>query len=115
MLYKYSVRTSQEIRYVSATKPNRLMLCREIIAVYWENHTIHTNIFCERNAEFWYVKGGGTYSNNTALKGCLIKYGDYLTYIIPLVLRSQLRPRCIREHSFKQMPIPATISQDLLT
>jgi hypothetical protein len=36
-----SVRASQETHYVSATKPNRLMLFREIIAVYCENHTEH--------------------------------------------------------------------------
>jgi hypothetical protein len=43
--YIYSVRTSQETYYVSATKPNRLMLFRETVAVYCENHTkqIHTN------------------------------------------------------------------------
>jgi hypothetical protein len=36
-----SVRASQETHYVSATKPNRLMLFREIIAVYCENHMKH--------------------------------------------------------------------------
>jgi hypothetical protein len=41
--YKNSVRTSQETHYVSATKPNRLMLFREIIAVYCENHMEHMN------------------------------------------------------------------------
>jgi hypothetical protein len=40
-----SVRISQETHYVSATKPNRLMLFRETVAVYCENHTEHTNIF----------------------------------------------------------------------
>jgi hypothetical protein len=38
-----TVRTSQETHYVSATKPNRLMLFREIVAVYCENHTEHTD------------------------------------------------------------------------
>jgi hypothetical protein len=43
-LYRYtnSVRTSQETHYVSATEPNRLMLFRETVAVYFENHTDHT-------------------------------------------------------------------------
>jgi hypothetical protein len=41
-----SVRTSQETHYVSATKPNRLMLFREIIAVYCENNTEHTDTLC---------------------------------------------------------------------
>jgi hypothetical protein len=59
-----SVRTSQETHYVSATKPNRLMLCRGIIAVYCENHTEHINTLCGQNAEFLIVKAGGTYSNH---------------------------------------------------
>jgi hypothetical protein len=29
--------------YVSTTEPNRLMLFRETVAVYCENHTEHTN------------------------------------------------------------------------
>jgi hypothetical protein len=46
-----SVRTSQETHYVTATKPNQLMLFREIIAVYCENHTEHLNTLCGQNAE----------------------------------------------------------------
>jgi hypothetical protein len=38
-----SVRTSQETHYVSATMPNRLMLFREPVAVYCDNHTEHPN------------------------------------------------------------------------
>jgi hypothetical protein len=41
LIYKDSVRTSQETHYVFATKPNRLMLFRETFAVYCENHTEH--------------------------------------------------------------------------
>jgi hypothetical protein len=44
------------------------MLFRETVAVYCENHTEHTNTLCGQNAEFWYVKAGGTYSNRWALK-----------------------------------------------
>jgi hypothetical protein len=55
-----SVRASQETHYVSATKPNRLMLCREIIAVYCENHTEHINTLCEQNAEFSSCLTGNT-------------------------------------------------------
>jgi translation initiation factor IF-1 len=44
-----SVRTSQETRYVSATKTSQLMLFREIIAVYCENHTEHINTLCGQN------------------------------------------------------------------
>jgi predicted Zn-dependent protease with MMP-like domain len=38
-----TVRTSQETHYLSATKPNRLILFRETVAVYCENHTEHTD------------------------------------------------------------------------
>jgi hypothetical protein len=43
LVYKNSVRTSQETHYVSATKPNRLLLFRETVAGYCENRTEHTN------------------------------------------------------------------------
>jgi hypothetical protein len=52
--FNSSFRTSQETHYVSATKPNRLMLFREIIAVYCENHTEHINTLCRQNAESFY-------------------------------------------------------------
>jgi hypothetical protein len=67
IIYKDSVRTSQETYYVSATKPNWLMLFGEIIAVYCENHTEHTNTLFGQNAEFPNVKVGGTYSYRFAL------------------------------------------------
>jgi hypothetical protein len=47
-----SVRTSQETHYVSATKPNRLMLFEETVAVYCENHAERTDALCRQNAEF---------------------------------------------------------------
>jgi hypothetical protein len=43
--------TAQETRYVSVTKPSRLMLFGETVAVYWENHTEHTDTLCGKNAE----------------------------------------------------------------
>jgi hypothetical protein len=58
----------QETHYVSARKINQLMLFRETIAIYCENHTEHINTLGGQNAEFWYVKAGGTYSNQWALK-----------------------------------------------
>jgi hypothetical protein len=61
IIYKNSVRTSQETHYVSTTNPNRLMLFGETVAVYCENHMEHTNILCGQNAE--YVKAGGMYTN----------------------------------------------------
>jgi hypothetical protein len=36
------------------------MLFREIFAVYCENHMEHTYALCGQNAEFQYVKAGGT-------------------------------------------------------
>jgi actin-related protein len=63
-IYKNSVRTSQETHHLSATETNRLMLFRETVAVYCENHTEHTDTLCGQNAEFWYVKAGGTYTNH---------------------------------------------------
>jgi hypothetical protein len=55
-----SVRTPQETQYVSAAKPNRLMLFRETVAVYCENHTEHTNTLCGQNAEFSSYPTGNT-------------------------------------------------------
>jgi hypothetical protein len=47
------VRTSQETYYVSATKPNQLMLFKETVAVYFKNHTEHTDTLYGQNAEFF--------------------------------------------------------------
>jgi hypothetical protein len=44
--------TSQETHDVSTTKPNRLMLFGETVAVYCEKHTEHTDTLCGQNAEF---------------------------------------------------------------
>jgi hypothetical protein len=55
-IYKNPVRTSQETHYVSATKPNRLMLFRGIVAVYCQNHTEHINILCGQNTKFRIVE-----------------------------------------------------------
>jgi hypothetical protein len=41
---------------VAATKTNRLMLFREAVAVYCENHMEHTNTLCGENAEFNMLK-----------------------------------------------------------
>jgi hypothetical protein len=45
------------------------MLFRETVAVYCENSTEHTDTLFWQNAEFYYVKASGTYSNHWALKG----------------------------------------------
>jgi hypothetical protein len=43
MIYKDPVRTSKETHYVSASKPNQLMLFIDTVIVYCENHTEHTD------------------------------------------------------------------------
>jgi hypothetical protein len=48
---KRLLRTSQETHYVTATKPKRLILFGETVAVYCENHTEHTDTLCGQNAE----------------------------------------------------------------
>jgi hypothetical protein len=37
---------------VCNTEPNRLILYREIVAVYCDSHTEHTHTLCGQNAEF---------------------------------------------------------------
>jgi hypothetical protein len=54
---------------MTATKPNRLMLFGETVAVYCENHTEHTDTLSSQNAGFWCVKAGGTNINHWVLKG----------------------------------------------
>jgi hypothetical protein len=53
IIYKYAVRTSQETHDVSATKPNLLMLFREIIAVYCENRMEHISRLWQHEAELF--------------------------------------------------------------
>jgi hypothetical protein len=52
ILYINSICISQETHYISATKPNRLMLFGETVAVYCENRTEYINAMCGLNAEF---------------------------------------------------------------
>ena len=44
------------------------MLYMEIIAVFSQIHTKHTNTLCGQNVEFLNVKLDGTYSDHWALK-----------------------------------------------
>jgi hypothetical protein len=55
-MYINSVRTSQETCYVSATKPNQLMLFGETLDVYCENRTEHTDTLCVRMQSFSMLK-----------------------------------------------------------
>jgi translation initiation factor IF-1 len=52
MMYKTSVRTSQEIFSVSIATTNRLMLCREVIAVSCENYMKYVNKLCGEMQRF---------------------------------------------------------------
>jgi hypothetical protein len=54
--YKDAVRTSQETHYFSITKTHRLVLFREVIAAYCENHMEHINTLCEQNVETLYIR-----------------------------------------------------------
>jgi hypothetical protein len=41
----------------------------ETVAVYCEKHTEHIDTLCGQNTEIWYVKAGGTYSDQWAVEG----------------------------------------------
>jgi hypothetical protein len=68
VIYTNSDRSSQERHYVSATKPNRLMLFRETVAVYCENHTEHTDTVY-KNEGFFNITGSVPYSYHCAING----------------------------------------------
>jgi hypothetical protein len=51
IVFKNPFPTSQRIHCFSVTKTN-LMFCSEILAVYSENHTEHTNSIGGKNREF---------------------------------------------------------------
>jgi hypothetical protein len=69
--FKHPVPTSQETHHVSATKPNRLMLFRDIIAVYLENHTEQTKTLFGQKAGFMSVKAGGVHSYRYTFEGLM--------------------------------------------
>jgi hypothetical protein len=50
ILYNNTLRISQKTHYVSTTEPNRLILFRETVAVYCENHAEHIDTLCGQNA-----------------------------------------------------------------
>jgi hypothetical protein len=58
-----SIRTSPETQSVCITKINRLMLFRETVAVYCENHTEHIDTLCGQNSKSLCGKPDGTYNN----------------------------------------------------
>jgi hypothetical protein len=56
-----------------------LILFREIIPVYSENHMKPINTLCGQNAELLNVKVGGTYSYHCAFK-CQVKRNSEIIY-----------------------------------
>jgi hypothetical protein len=64
MLFNNPVRTSKRTPHFTITKINWLMLFKEIIAVYSENHAKPINTKCRITT----VKAGGSYSYRSALK-----------------------------------------------
>jgi hypothetical protein len=63
-LNKDSVRTSKETKPVSITTISCLMPFTEMIVIYCENSTKHTNALCAQNAELLTVKVGDRPSHN---------------------------------------------------
>jgi hypothetical protein len=51
VIYKNSVRTSQETYYVFAAETNRLMLFRETVALYCKNHAEYIYALCVNKLE----------------------------------------------------------------
>jgi hypothetical protein len=68
-MFKHLVFTSKKAQCVSMATVNWLTLFKELICVYTENLTKHTNIFCGQNAELLLVKAGGAYNYHWVLKG----------------------------------------------
>jgi hypothetical protein len=64
MLFMNPVRTSKRTQHFTITNINWLMLFKEIIAVYGENHAKPINTKCNIT-----VKADGSYSYRSALKG----------------------------------------------
>jgi hypothetical protein len=71
-IYTDSVRTSQETHYVSATETNWLILFRETVAVYCENHMQYINTMCWQNTDYVKVKAGGAYCYECDLNGIIV-------------------------------------------
>jgi hypothetical protein len=69
IIFEHLARTAKKTPYFTITKINWLMLFKEIIAVYSENHMKPINALCVQNAELFIVEVDGTYSYHWALKG----------------------------------------------
>jgi hypothetical protein len=67
-IVKNWIPTSRESHSASITKPNRLMLFRETVAVYCEDHTEHINTVFGQNSAILSVKAGGKCNSHCSLK-----------------------------------------------
>jgi hypothetical protein len=67
MLFKNPVRTSKRTPHFTVTKINWLMLFKEIIAVYFENHTKNIKSLCEQDKELLNVTAGDTHTGTMGL------------------------------------------------
>jgi hypothetical protein len=50
------------MQHISSTKVNYLILFKETVTVYPENHTKTINTFCGQNAELLVIKVSDTYN-----------------------------------------------------
>jgi hypothetical protein len=62
IIFNNSVRTIKKTQPITIMRISRLMLFKEVIAVYGENHMKPINTLCGQKAELLFVKAGGTYS-----------------------------------------------------
>jgi hypothetical protein len=73
IIFKKSVLASKTSQHISMTTVNWLMLFKEIIAVYSENHAKPINTLCGHNSELSNVKVAGACSKHYALKRTFLK------------------------------------------
>jgi hypothetical protein len=84
-----SVRASQETHYVSFTKPNRLILFREIIAVYCKNHMEHMSTLCVKKIKSLFLLNKW----NVHFPLCFLRLNvDIFTTIIKAMCLSYFHP-----------------------
>jgi hypothetical protein len=70
IIFKHLVPTSKKTQHF-ITEISWLMLFKEIITVYSEDHTKPTDTLCGQNAEFLIVREGSTYDNPYTHENCV--------------------------------------------
>lgn len=68
-VFRRLVSMSQKTQCLSITKANWLMLDRDIICVYSENHMNSVHTLYRQNSDSFNVESADIYSNHNALKG----------------------------------------------